>query len=396
MNKAVDPKVLIDVEYEAFAQELFKLRREMEADYGEKDIKHFFKIVNINRAFTILGYLLSFIPNPISAYFIAQGIFGRWLVMHHVGHGGYDKVPGMPERYHSKRFALKGRRYLDWFDWILPEAWNYEHGHLHHYHTSEEHDPDLVEDHAEFLRNLKIPKIFKYAVVVFLSLTWKYLYYAPNTLRAMEEKGKNPVTPNVFKLIWDNGLSPFSPRVRRLWLKCYLPYILFFFVAMPAIMTGVFYLVGAHAMLGVPIAWVAASVLFNCLLAECIVNVHTFVVIAPNHAGDDLYRFSWHFRNVREFCVNQIISSVNYRTGTDLIDYSQGWLNYQIEHHVFPNMPMIRYREIQPRVEDLCKKYEIPYIQQNVFSRVRKLTDIMVGNSSMMWLEQDKRPEMPA
>jgi hypothetical protein len=29
----------------------------------------------------------------------------RWLLMHHVGHRGYDKVPGVPAKYTSKVFA---------------------------------------------------------------------------------------------------------------------------------------------------------------------------------------------------------------------------------------------------------------------------------------------------
>jgi hypothetical protein len=35
-----------------------------------------------------------------------------------------------------------------------------------------------------------------------------------------------------------------------------------------------------------------ASALGNSLLAEALTNLHTFIVVGPNHAGDDLYRFS--------------------------------------------------------------------------------------------------------
>ena len=37
----------------------------------------------------------------------------------------------------------------DWFDWMLPEAWNVEHNNLHHYRTGEPGDPDLVERNLE-------------------------------------------------------------------------------------------------------------------------------------------------------------------------------------------------------------------------------------------------------
>ena len=35
-------------------------------------------------------------------------------------------------------------RYLDWLDWMLPEAWVFEHNVLHHSHTGEDADPDLL------------------------------------------------------------------------------------------------------------------------------------------------------------------------------------------------------------------------------------------------------------
>ena len=38
-----------------------------------------------------------------------------------------------------------------------------------------------------------------------------------------------------------------------------------------------------------------------------------------------------------------------------------------------------------------CKKHNIPYIQENVFKRFRKMTDICVGNTSMPMVEEFPR-----
>ena len=70
---------------------------------------------------------------------------------------------------------------LDWFDWILPEAWNIEHGRLHHYHLNESDDPDLLERNMTGLRRMKMPTAFKYLIALFLICTWKWFYYASNT-----------------------------------------------------------------------------------------------------------------------------------------------------------------------------------------------------------------------
>ncbi len=38
-----------------------------------------------------------------------------------------------------------------------------------------------------------------------------------------------------------------------------------------------------------------------------------------------------------------------------------GNLGYQVEHHLFPDMPSTRYAEIAPRVREICERYGLPY-----------------------------------
>ena len=107
-------------------------------------------------------------------------------------------------------------------------------------------------------------------------------------------------------------------------------------------------------------------------------------MIATNHCGEDLYRFNTHVEaKSGEFYLRQIISSTDYNAGNDIIDFLQGWLNYQIEHHLFPDLSMLQYRIAMPKIKKICEKYEIPYIQENVFIRLKKTIDIMTGQKSM-------------
>jgi hypothetical protein len=92
----------------------------------EEDLRHLKKMELWGRICTLLGYATAWIiPNPISAFLISQGIFTRWaLITHPISHGGYDKIPDVPVRYTSKRYASGWRRFLDWCDWIHPDAWH--------------------------------------------------------------------------------------------------------------------------------------------------------------------------------------------------------------------------------------------------------------------------------
>jgi fatty acid desaturase len=310
------------------------------------------------RVCTTLGMLSAGIaPNPASALLLSLGRSTRWLLMHHVGHRGYDKVPGVPARYTSKVFARGKRRFLDWPDWMLPEAWIYEHNVLHHSFTGEERDPDLIERNTEELR--KYPEPVRYALLGLLSITWRASYYAPNTLDTYRAR-----------LDAKLGTEQSEGRNRELWLQCYLPYAALHFGLLPL----------AYLPLG---PWGVFSSFSNQVMAELLTNLHTFLVVGPNHSGDDLYRFDDRPTSRAEHALRQVLGSTNYRTGGDLVDYGHLFLNYQIEHHLFPDVPMRQYQKVQPKVRAICEKHGIPYVEQSVFSRAKKMLDIAVGKTKM-------------
>jgi hypothetical protein len=49
----------------------------------------------------------------------------------------------------------------------------------------------------------------------------------------------------------------------------------------------------------------------------------------------------------------------------------------------FPDIPLLKYQQYQPRIKALCEKYGPPYHQENVFRRFKKMMAIAVGKTSM-------------
>jgi fatty acid desaturase len=362
------------VDVEGFLRDVRALRTEIDASVSEADLAHLRRIERWGRTATVIGLATCWLmPNPLSAVGLCLGRSTRWLLMHHVGHRGYDRVPGAPSERTSKGFAKGRRRFLDWFDWILPEAWVYEHNVLHHSYTGEDADPDLLERNAEgTLRDTNRPLALRYLQLALLAITWRASYYAPETLASLRRKHR-----------------PDGPLTREEWrevlLKGYAPYIAWNFVLLPALFLP----------LG---AWAAFSALCNSLMAEVLTNFHTFLVVGPNHTGEDLYRFDSSPEGRGERYLQQVIGSANYRTGGDLNDYLHLWLNYQIEHHIFPDLSMLQYQRVQPKVRALCEKYGIPYVQESVWTRARKMVDIVVGKSSMRRIARlgAEKPATPA
>ncbi|MFT3766365.1 MAG: fatty acid desaturase [Minicystis sp.] len=359
---------------DGFARALKALREEVDRDLGPRDFEHLRKIGRWGRLSTALGYATAWIaPNPVSAFLISTGSVTRWtMMMHHISHRALDDIPGVPERYTSKGFAQGARRFVDWLDWILPEAWHHEHDVLHHYHTGEIEDPDLVEENMRAVREMDAPLAVKYAIVAFYAFTWKLTYYAPSTFQALvAQRRRRAGLPKVEGE--DGNLSafnPLTPEGREFWRRCVLPYGLARFVVAPAL----FLPFG-------PIA--AGNVLANSVFAEALTNLHTFLIIAPNHAGEDVHRFEGRAGSRAEFFVRQVLGSVNFHGGDEVSDFLQGYLNYQIEHHLFPDLPPLKYREIKPRVQEICARFGVPYVEESVFTRARKLVAVMVGEASM-------------
>ena len=184
------PDILAAIDRTAFRADVDALHAELKADLGEPDLAHLRKMVRWGRICSIAGYALAWpMVNPLAAILIGMGNVGRWAsVTHPVMHRGYDAVPGVPERYRSRNFAIGWRRYLDWLDWLHPDAWAHEHNQLHHYHTGQRDDPDLVERNAWIIRLQAMPRVAKWLLVALLMMTWKLTYYAPNTFWALKQQ----------------------------------------------------------------------------------------------------------------------------------------------------------------------------------------------------------------
>jgi len=357
---------------------------------GQKDFEHLLKLEKWGRISTISGFILIatvtilnsynsgislfdfWFFGVLGAFLIGVGNVARWSnVTHPILHGAYDKVPNIPHRYTKAGFAAGNRRYIDWLDWIKPDAWTYEHNIMHHYHLGELDDPDNVEKNLEWLHDSKMPMWMKYALIYIFAGVWKLTYYAPNTQRILANKeNKTMNDPRSQKY----ELSPFTKRGRELWTDYILPYGIFQFIFLP--------------LLFLPFGLGAVGTAFGFLiLGELFANLHSFLVIVPNHSAEDIYQFSTPHKTQGEYYLRQIMGSVNYNTGTDMIDFLHGFLNYQVEHHLFPNMPHSFYQDMQPIVKDICKKHNLEYRQESVWKRFFMTIELMVGNTKVLRID---------
>jgi len=358
-------KLHLDVD--AFAQDVEALRAELDKERGPEDLEHLRRVRRFTRLLLVAGWALAWIPlNPVTLIALAWARTIRWCcVAHHVLHRGYDQVPGMPVELTSKGFAQGWRRWLDWPDVLEPKAWNREHNQIHHYRLGEDVDADVVELNNELL--LRLPRWLRIPVAAVVACAWKWLYFAPSNAREYIDFHEGHRSPPDRDARIDVGLLfPWNKYGRQIWRDSYLP------TALTLLLPPLLFL---------PLGWEFALIaLGNSLLAEVLTNLHSFGIVVTNHAGDDVYRFDGKTKSRGEFYIRAVAGSINFRTGGFLNDLAHGWLNYQIEHHVWPDLSMRQYAAAQPRLQAICQKHGVPYVQESVWRRVAKLAPVLRGD----------------
>ncbi len=106
------------------------------------------------------------------------------------------------------------------------------------------------------------------------------------------------------------------------------------------------------------------------IATNVVASAYLSFIIAPNHKGMPFWT-----RGVRlSFVERQVLSSRNL-TAHPAWDYLFGGLNYQIEHHLFPQMPRVHFRRAATIVAPLCRRYALAY---EVEDPVRIFADIFV------------------
>jgi fatty acid desaturase len=125
-------------------------------------------------------------------------------------------------------------------------------------------------------------------------------------------------------------------------------------------------LLGAHLVVYVGVV----ATVMSPMMAIVFIVIHQGVwglymgcSFAPNHKGMPIVRADTDIDYLRR----QVLTSRNVRGGfvTDLL---LGSLNYQVEHHLFPNMPRGSLRRVQPIVRAHCAELAIPYTESGLFA----------------------------
>jgi NADPH-dependent stearoyl-CoA 9-desaturase len=316
---------------EALGHELEELRNRVFADLGERDAAYIRQMIRTQRGLEIAGRGLlfaGFFPPAWlggTAALALSKILDNMEIGHNVMHGQYDwmKDPALD----SKTF--------EWDTACPGDQWRHSHNYMHHTHTNVlGKDRDIgygilrmSEDQPWRPRDLANPV---YATLLAALFQWGVALHDVEIERIEAGEIELKDKRDILQAVWRKG--------RRQVLKDYVAFPLLSGPAAPLVATG-------------------------NLTANLTRNLWSFMIIFCGHFPAGTHEFSE--EEVQDetrggWYVRQMLGSANL-TGSRLFHILSGNLSFQIEHHLFPDIPAHRYAEIAVEVREICERYGLPY-----------------------------------
>jgi NADPH-dependent stearoyl-CoA 9-desaturase len=353
---------------EELAREFDAIRDRVSAELGERDRRYIESMIEMQRRLAVIGRVLllasRYRPARVAgtAALSMAKILENMEIGHNVLHGQWDWMND--PHIHSSTW--------DWDTASTAEAWKHSHNYVHHTFTNiRGKDKDLGYEimridprqkwHPVYLfqplYNLLLAAFFEWGVA-FHDLDFEAIRSGEKSkaqlkreLAGIREKAKSQIVKDYVAWPLLSGLAmaaldaalevrrPTGRRRRRGGLAG----------ALRGALRG-----GSGGFRSTASANATANV---------VRNVWSYAIIFCGHFPDQTYTFSpgeVENETPGSWYVRQLVGAANIE-GSPLFHVASGNLGYQVEHHLFPDLPSSRYAEIAPQVKQICERYGLPY-----------------------------------
>jgi linoleoyl-CoA desaturase len=249
-------------------------------------------------------------------------------IMHDGGHGAVSRHRFVNRAMAHSLDVVGGSSYL----------WRWKHGVLHHnYANITGHDMDVAvgmlarfTPHQPSYAHQRWQHWYVWVLYGLLAMKWHF--YDDFRTLVLGRIGPHPIP---------------RPRGRDLALliACKLSFFVLAF-GIPLLLHPVWVVAAAYGLFAVVLG-LSLSVVFQ--LAHCVEQA-AFPLVAEGVRSVDS---AW--------AVHQVQTTVNFGHGNGFATWLLGGLNYQIEHHLFPEINHCNYPAISGLVRDTCREFGIAY-----------------------------------
>jgi NADPH-dependent stearoyl-CoA 9-desaturase len=320
-----------DEHIEALREEFDAIGERVRADLDERDVDYIRKVIRAQRGLELAGRGLLFFGlfppawlGGVTALSLSK-ILNNMEIGHNVMHSQYDW---------TKDPDLDGRSF-EWDSACPSEHWRHSHNYIHHTYTNVV-GKDRDVGYGILRMSERQPwNLYYLGNPLYAALLAIFFQYGV----ALHDLEIDRIVTGEVTLEEKRELArEVEQKIRRQTLK---DYVLFPLLSGPS----------------------APLVLAGNATANLTRNLWAFTVIFCGHFPDGTVQFAeaemedetrggWYLR--------QLLGSADL-TGGKLFNLLSGHLGHQIEHHLFPDLPVSRYEEIAVEVREVCERYGLPY-----------------------------------
>ncbi len=326
---------LTDADIESLGVELDAIRQDIEDSLGERDARYIRRTIAVQRALEVAGRLMLAASSRRSAWWAGTATLGVAKIVenmeigHNVMHGQWDWMND-PE-IHSSTW--------EWDMGGSSKHWRFTHNFMHHKYTNIlGMDDDVGYGLLRVTRDAKWKPFnlgnLLYNTILAVGFEWGVALQhveLGKIFKGRDNRSESKIRARVF-----------AAKAGAQLVKDY--------VAWPAVTSLS------------PGATYRSTATAN-VVANVIRNVWSNAVIFCGHFPDGAEKFTktdMVGESKGQWYLRQMLGSANF-TGGWLLRFMSGNLCYQIEHHLYPDLPSSRLHEISKRVQDVCDKYDLPY-----------------------------------
>ena len=326
-----NPYGLAPEQFEALGEEMDAIRQRVLAARGQRDADYIRGVIRAQRGLEVAGrgLLWAGVVPPFwlagTAALSLSKILDNMEIGHNVMHGQYEWMNDP---------KLSGKKF-EWDTACPADQWRHSHNYMHHTHTNiVGKDRDI--GYGVLRMSEEQPwKPYYLGNPLWAALLATFFEYGV----ALHDLEVERIAEGEVSLADKRELlKGIAAKVRGQALK---DYVLF-----PALSGPLFVF---------PLAGNAT--------ANVVRNLWAFTIIFCGHFPEGTHEFSeaeaanetrgqWYHR--------QLLGSANL-SGGRLFHILAGNLSFQIEHHLFPDLPANRYGEISVEVREICERYGLPY-----------------------------------
>jgi fatty acid desaturase len=341
-----------------FGRELDTVRQRVLDDLGQKDADYIRRVIRLHKGAEVLGRIGVFMPFFWPAFvagivlLAVAKILDNMEIGHNVMHGQYDWMNDP---------MIDGARY-EWDNIAPAQDWKHGHNYIHHTYTNI-HGMDrdigynmfrIDEDQPWYATHrFNLPLAF----ILMLVFEWGIMYHGVELDQYLHGK--------ITKEDFEGRKKRAFRKIRKQVFKDY--------IAWPVLGLALVPFVGW---------WAPLAILGANIAANVIRNVWTFLIIFCGHFPAEVQTFAEEDaqnENRGQWYVRQLLGSANI-SGHAPFHVMTGNLSYQIEHHLFPDIPARRYPEVAEDVKLLVQKYGLQYntgrLSKQLGSVIRQLAKL--------------------